>query len=251
MKYKALILDLDGTTVPSSRDGMPSPKVKQAVGEAAKHVKVCIATGRPTYLAEHIFNDLGITDLCVVDGGAELYDPSTRKVVFKRYIPVSEQVKVWEICNRFGISLASSENQYDEAISKPSEIKSETAKLFVDSVSKDTALKLIEELEAVETVAPHIASSWGSGDVVDIHITEASATKKHGVEELLRRLNLNAKEVIGVGDNHNDLPMLSAVGLKAVVGNAPNEIKEIADYVAPSLEDDGVADVIHKLILPQ
>jgi HAD superfamily hydrolase (TIGR01484 family) len=249
MKYKALILDLDGTTVPARRDGMPSEKVKQAVRQAAKHVKVCVATGRPIYLAEHIFKELGVNNLCVTDGGAEIYDPLSGRLVFKRYIPADDQVKIWEICRRFDVPLFTSETQYDKPIGDPSELKQEVAKLFIDAAPKELAIKLVEEMEAVEGVAPHFAGSWRPGDVVDIHITQAEATKKHGVEKLMKLLELNPAEVVGVGDNHNDLPMLSAVGLKVVVGNAPDEVKAAADYVAPPVEDEGVADVIQKFIL--
>lgn len=249
-KYKALILDLDGTVVPSRRDGMPSEKVKRAIIAAQGKVIVSIATGRPFILAEHILKELEIKYPCIVDGGAEIIDLATGRMLFKKYISPQKQVEVIEICKRFNIPVASSEDQYGSNLLNPnSEITKEAAKLFIDGVTKETALALLEEFEAVKGIAPHLASSWNQGDVVDIHITDALATKKHGVEELLRILNLKPEEVIGVGDHHNDLPLLSSVGLKVVVANAPKEVQAIADYVAPSLEDDGVADVIEKFIL--
>lgn len=250
MKYKALILDLDGTVVPSRRDGMPTERVKHAVRKASQHVKVCVASGRPYDLCVHILQALEITDPCVVDGGAEIRDPKNGSFLFRRYIPPQAQRQVLKVCQRFNIPLASSEDQYGSNLLKnPDRIKGPVAKLFIDAVSNQTAIELLEELESIEGVAPHLASSWQSGDVVDIHITEAQATKKHGVEELIRILGIQKSEVIGVGDHHNDLPMLESVGLKVVMGNAPEEVKAAADFVAPSLQDDGVAAVIEQFIL--
>jgi hydroxymethylpyrimidine pyrophosphatase-like HAD family hydrolase len=55
--------------------------------------------------------------------------------------------------------------------------------------------------------------------------------------------------VIAIGDGHNDMPLLEAAGLKVAMGNAPDEVKQLADYVAPSLADDGVAAAIDKFVL--
>ena len=52
--------------------------------------------------------------------------------------------------------------------------------------------------------------------------------------------------MVGVGDSYNDFPLLMACGLKAAMGNSVKEILDIADYVAPSVDDDGLANVIEK-----
>lgn len=45
------------------------------------------------------------------------------------------------------------------------------------------------------------------------------------------------------------MPLFESVGFKVAMGNAPKELKEIADYVAPTVQEDGVADVIERFIL--
>lgn len=54
---------------------------------------------------------------------------------------------------------------------------------------------------------------------------------------------------MGIGDGYNDLPMLEAVGCKVVMGQAPPEVKAVADYVTGTFEQDGVAEAVEKLIL--
>ena len=58
MKYKALFLDIDGTTVPVSLDAHPSARVIASVAKAQQVVHVCIATGRPLIYAKPVIREL-------------------------------------------------------------------------------------------------------------------------------------------------------------------------------------------------
>ena len=49
-------------------------------------------------------------------------------------------------------------------------------------------------------------------------------------------------------DYRNDFPLLMASGLRVAMGNAFSDLKEIAHYIAPSVQQDGVADVIQKFV---
>ncbi|MBX4181389.1 HAD hydrolase family protein, partial [Candidatus Parcubacteria bacterium] len=51
------------------------------------------------------------------------------------------------------------------------------------------------------------------------------------------------------GDARNDTPLLNVCGLRIAMGNADDKLKRIAHYIAPSVEDDGVAHVVEKFIL--
>jgi len=84
---------------------------------------------------------------------------------------------------------------------------------------------------------------------MDIDVTHAEATKMHGILEVAKLLNIDTKEIIGVGDGYNDFPLLMACGLKVAMGNAVDDLKAIADYVAPTVDEDGLADVIEKYVL--
>jgi hydroxymethylpyrimidine pyrophosphatase-like HAD family hydrolase len=61
-------------------------------------------------------------------------------------------------------------------------------------------------------------------------------------------LNVKREEIVGVGDSYNDFPLLEAAGLKIAMENGHSEIKEIADFVVPSHENDGVAYLIDRLL---
>ena len=57
------------------------------------------------------------------------------------------------------------------------------------------------------------------------------------------------EKLIAFGDGYNDIPMLQFAGLGVAMGNAKEEIKNAADMVAPSNNDDGVVNVLESLIL--
>ena len=70
-----------------------------------------------------------------------------------------------------------------------------------------------------------------------------------GAASIAKKLGISRKEIIACGDGYNDYPLLMAAGLKVAMGNAISDLKEIADYIAPPVQKDGVADVIEKFIL--
>ncbi|KKS86821.1 MAG: hypothetical protein UV61_C0006G0022 [Candidatus Gottesmanbacteria bacterium GW2011_GWB1_43_11] len=76
-----------------------------------------------------------------------------------------------------------------------------------------------------------------------------NASKLHGIHRVSQLLPVEPHEIIGVGDGYNDFPLLMACGLKIAMGNAVPDLKAIADFVAPGVEEDGVAVVIEKFIL--
>ena len=68
---------------------------------------------------------------------------------------------------------------------------------------------------------------------------------------IAKELGLKQEEIICVGDAGNDKHMIEYAGLGVAMGNATDEIKEMADYVTLSNDEDGVAHVINKFILEE
>ena len=66
---------------------------------------------------------------------------------------------------------------------------------------------------------------------------------------LLQKLGISRKELIACGDGFNDLSMIQYAGLGVAMHNAQPLVKEVADYIAPSNDDDGVAHVVERFLL--
>ena len=55
--------------------------------------------------------------------------------------------------------------------------------------------------------------------------------------------------MLAAGDSPNDIAMLNAVGMPVAVGNAEEEVKAVAKYIAPPNHEDGVAEAIERFVL--
>ena len=69
------------------------------------------------------------------------------------------------------------------------------------------------------------------------------------MDSVIRYFNADIKDTIAIGDGFNDLPMFEKAHLSVVMGNAPQEIKDKADRITTSLDEDGVYNAFKELKL--
>ena len=72
-----------------------------------------------------------------------------------------------------------------------------------------------------------------------------------GIARVGQTLGVIPANMVAVGDSYNDLPMLEACGFSIAMGNAPPEVKDAAEFVAPSVAEDGLAIAINEYVLPR
>lgn len=249
-----LVLDLDGTTVPlvTNYGGKLSPVVRDAVRRAIdRGVHVSIATGRPMNLALPLLQELGIKDPCMFCDGAVIYNPSTDTyidthlispekihevagIVGKKSLPF---FRVQTMGNEVSYADLEDNNQYATGVVLTGAPVKEFERIH-DALSKDPSLS-----------ARKISKTWDGGTL--IMITDTKATKQIAIAHLMEYFDVTADQIVAVGDSENDIPMILAAGVGVAMGNAPEELKAIVEYVAPSVEQDGVADVIEKFFPAQ
>ncbi len=83
-----------------------------------------------------------------------------------------------------------------------------------------------------------------SGEITSFHINKAT-----GMDSVIRYFNADIKDTIAIGDGFNDLPMFEKSHLSVAMGNAPQEIKDKADTITTSLDEDGVYNAFKELKL--
>ncbi|HRN96708.1 MAG TPA: HAD family hydrolase [Candidatus Levybacteria bacterium] len=254
MQYKALFLDVDGTLVPYEYNALPSQKVAEAIQQAQKHVAVCLVTGRSYAFVKHILQTLQInTGYAVVNTGALIIDLANESIVREQYIEQSDVSEIFRVLSEEAVKLYVKDTPFDPThypkFYDTSNLPEKAYMIFTDEEYPEEKIDLIlQKLSHLSNLNVH-KTVHKDPSKFGINVTHLNATKLHGVQFLLERLKLNREEVIGVGDSYNDFPLLMASGLKVAMGNAIQELKDIADYVAPPVTQDGVADVIEKYIL--
>ncbi len=246
MKYKAIICDLDGTTIPNRLDGMPSPRVIEAIRKASDKVHVSIATGRALWQAHPIIEVLQLSGPKILLNGALIINGSkepiyTQALLTKDYNTIVKYLKKAKI--RFTIDEIVKTVEY-----RPEYKPINPLSIFIWDQTEGRAANIIDDLSHIPTVALYRTIGWDKG-TFGVNISHILATKQHAIYELARILDIETHEIIGIGDGPNDFPLLMACGLKIAMGNAADDLKAIADYVAPSVQEDGLAHVIEKFIL--
>ncbi len=246
-QYKAILLDVDGTIMPNKVDGYPSSAVTLALQLAQQKLHVGIASARTLEYANHLFSHLGLTGPSILLGGCQIVDAQSKKTLFEKSIEPADFGRIVRIVERLDVACFIDEP--DQKIKyEPGYRPGKPLNIYLSKLTEAQADAIKHEFEAIPTITAHKATDFGN-NLFAINISHASVSKSHAVAEVAKLLEILPEEIIGVGDGYNDLPLLMACGLKVAVGNAVDELKTIADYIAPAMEDDGVVDVINRYVL--
>ncbi len=248
MNIQALIFDLDGTAIPSRIDGMPSQAVIDAVGKAKKVCHVAVATGRPYSFAKDILEALKIDDLCILSGGSSLYSCKTKEYVWQQEMDIHQLEEVVFKLKKFHAHDVEDDSLQGKVKLSNYHPKGPLCLTCIFSVNHADVEEIVSIVKETDGLVAHAMSSWTPG-AYDVHITHELATKKHALQSLLARLNVDHNNVMVVGDGGNDIPLFELAGLKIAMGNGADALKNKADWVAPSVDEDGLAVAIEKYIL--
>lgn len=148
------------------------------------------------------------------------------------------------------------ENMYDY-IDKMNEEKflkiticDENKSVFNSIMKKLSEIGAIEVLE-VSHMSRKIIQQGTEEIPIEYYYTEISAEnvdKWYAIEYLISKLNIEKEEVITMGDNINDKKMIQEAGLGVAMGQSTPAIKEIANEITTSNEEDGVAAFLEKIL---
>lgn len=248
------MLDVDGTTVPYDYGAVPSDAVAKAVIEAREKVLVCIVTGRSFVFIEKVLEKFAMNSgYAVVMNGAMVIDIATKKFLYEQQIALRDAVEIAEYLQSVGIPFYLKQDTFTESKAgghfiKDTPIESPYMFFSDDSFTREQIDTIFHDLSHLNELSLH-KSHHKIPDRYGFNISHVKASKLHGIEVILKETGINKEAVIAMGDGYNDFPLLMAAGLKVAMGNAVPELKEIADVIAPSVDEDGVAAIIHEYIL--
>lgn len=249
MPYKSILLDVDGTIVPIGPNTIPSKKVVRFLNKAGNRIFVSLVSGRPLNWLNDIFHLLNLTHPCIINGGSQIVDPKTKKILWEKSINKKSLDEILKIIKNNGFSFIVNDGGVEFRDPKILKFAKPIA-IQISYLKSGEVAGYLEKLNRISNITAHAFPSWKKNKT-DIYITHEKATKYHAVGKLSELLKIKTSDMIAVGDGPNDLPLLNACGLKIAMGNASENIKKMADYVAPSVSEDGVAHVVEKFILRQ
>ncbi len=249
MKYKLLVLDVDGTLVESREKGELNQVVIDSIRSAAIEIKISLCTGRTQEHIRKIIETLGIDNSYhVIESGTKLLNPLgqleyeknlTRSDLHLILSTINNSVTSYGICESG--TWKSSINDLNNG---------NVTVISLHSDSQQNTKEIIGRLKMIKgKYAYHVGSSWYSKEGAFISVTHKQADKRFGLEYIQKKLGIKKEETIGVGDMPNDLPLFEVSGLKIAMGNAHSSLKKKADIIAPPLKNNGVAWIVDKYIL--
>lgn len=252
MKNKAIIFDIDGTAIDSPSQKIPSDRLMGAVRNVEDSYYVCAATGRVWTFAKSVLKGLSLVDPCIISAGTQICNPVTGEIMWQRDIDKADLESALLIAKgypEYGVLYNDNdEDAYLNGGINVSGLQINESVYFFELifVPQRIAPEIVAKLSAIEGIAVTLVVAQREG-FNDIHITNRDATKEHAVAELLKIIQVNPENTIGVGDGHNDIHLFNAVKQKVAMGNAVEELKASSSKIIGAVKDDGFAQYLEDL----
>jgi len=245
MQYKALVFDIDGTAVVNKLEAMPSERLIRAINHAKGKLRLIAATGRTTEHALPIVQALGLTDPCVVTGGATIIEPVSGKILHEASFSQPQLDAITDACKDYPFQVRAGHQAFSESVAaKDSHLVTPVVIIFIAGLEKDDVPKMIKLLSAIPGVNATSAKAYIGGYV--LNLTTVDGTKEYGIGRVLKDIGIQKAEAIGIGDGDNDSHLFAATTYHIAMGNASDYLKSLADEIAPSVNEDGLAQVIER-----
>lgn len=267
MKYQLIAMDLDGTL--SNDQKIITEKTKAALMAAQeKGIRLALASARPS---PGLFRERDVLQMQSYGGilmsynGGRIVDAATGEVLFETamdmeqtrqvlrfleslpvtpilddgvqfYVTDKNGYKVDYECRNNNMVCQEVENLADFLHFAPIKILMSADPEKIREIQQEIARNLPEDLTVVQT-APFY-----------LEVIPACINKGQGIRDICQVLGMTPEQVIAFGDAQNDIPMLQAAGMGVAMGNATQAVKEAANYVTLSNNEDGIAAALEKLL---
>lgn len=245
-KFKVLLIDVDGTLIKNTGTSLPSKAVVDAIAKGRDKIQIGLASSRPLYMLREILGMVNLSGPLITLGGAQIFDEQYN-LVWEKAFNIKDVVELSKIAIKLKAHMLIENEKIGVGKTELDKID-KVYGIWMHGLSFNTAAEFMERASVIKDISIFKIVSWKES-CIDLSICPAQATKQHAVFELAKILKIDSSEIMVVGDGYNDFPLLMGGGFRIAMGNAVDEIKAIADYIAPSVDNDGVADVIKKFIL--
>lgn len=271
MSFRLVAFDYDGT---AAEDGaLPSPRVRAAVAAAlSAGVRLVLATGRSYPSANRYAAALGLRDPVICMQGAmvkELAD--SRATLLCEPLPREPLRDLLAKAEELGLDLTLYGEDhfyyldmrypqafYDRWFGLPMYRVSsfvEARNRLAERGQQPLKALIIGEPDENDRVIAELQPLYaGRLAVVRSHalfveVMSPHVSKGQALAFLAQRLGIAREETLAVGDSGNDISMIRWAGMGVAMGNATDDVKAVADWVAPSVAEDGLATVIERVVL--
>lgn len=263
MDYKIIALDLDGTLTNSQKT--ISIRTKNALIKAQKMgIKLILASGRPMHGISPIADELNLAEyggFVLAYNGAKIINYQTNETIYEKYLSDDIKQKVYDLSKKYGVSvntykkdeiIAASDNIYLQKESMINHMNIRIADNFHDDIDFHVVKYMLTgEGGHLAKIEPDVFESLKDyanvfrSEPYFLEIVPKNLDKAASLAVLLQYLDIDKSQLIAFGDGFNDRTMIEYAGLGIAMDNAQDVVKDVADYVTLSNDDDGIASALN------
>ena len=271
MKYKLLVLDVDGTLLDSEKK-ISKRTLAALLKVQQMGVRIVLASGRPTYGLMPIAKALELGNyggFILSYNGGQIINAQSGELLFERRINPEMLPYLEKKSRKNGFAIFTyhedtiiTDSPENEHIRREAELNG--LKIIAEtefSIAVDFApckcMLVSDDEEALVGLEDHWRRRLnGALDVFRsepyfLEVVPCSIDKSNTLGALLEKLGINSEEVIAIGDGVCDVSMIQSAGLGIAMGNAQDSVKVCADRITASNDEDGVAEAVEKAILAE
>ncbi|SHJ36857.1 hypothetical protein SAMN02745975_01933 [Geosporobacter subterraneus DSM 17957] len=263
--YKMVAIDLDDTLL--DNDNQISRQNKEVIERLLdKGMIVTIISGRSYASIKRYVDLLRLKHLCGSLNGASIILPENDEIVYRRAIH-------HDICRELIIEiepLGVHINYYHDSKvlsskqTKQAEAYMQLTNIEIDYVSSlkeysreyaATKILLIDDNEKLEPIRQKISPKFienvniSYSKPIFLEIFNKDVSKGKALQYIAEYYGIQREEIIAIGDGETDISMIEYAGIGIAMGNSSQRVKEKANYIAETNQQNGVAKILEKLIL--
>jgi hypothetical protein len=265
MDIRMIVLDMDGTLL-TTQNTLTERTVRSVAACVGRGFAVTVATGRVFHSVLPFAKELGLTDPLITANGAEIRAPGSEDALFYRPIekdPAREVLaffrdKGWYIQayhdGRLFVDQADDRaKSYGRLTFLDPEPLGEA--LYTMDVEPVKLLSITSSPEEAVSVRKAVQNRFGDGlyaavsNRLFVDMAHPEVSKARGLEILMEKEGVTPLQTMVVGDSENDLPLFERAGFSVAMGNARRDIREKADAVTLSNDEDGAALALERYAL--
>ncbi|SFR84104.1 Cof-type HAD-IIB family hydrolase [Anaeromicropila populeti] len=266
MAYEILVLDIDGTLTTSEKK--VSERTLNAIFQIQERGhRVVLASGRPTPGILNLAKMLKLDEyggFILAYNGAKVLDCKSGKTIYEKTLPMELLPELFEAAKEYKVGMLTYDTEgvigfhVDEYIELEGRINHLSVKSVDNLISHvDSPVnKCIMTGDGMYLAEVEKKMKERFGDRLSIFRSEPffleimpmNIDKAYSLERLLEHLGMTKEQMISCGDGFNDLTMIQYAGMGVAMGNAQEIVKEAADYITLTNDNDGVAHVIEKFM---
>ena len=268
MNQKVLVLDIDGTLTNSDKE------ITEATKKGIIHIQerghiVILASGRPTPGMKRYAEELELEKFggyLLSFNGGRITNCKTKEIVFQQTLPSHVISKIYQFAeeNDCGIITYTNEGiisgrRLDKYIELESKINNLPVKIVDNFIAYQNCdlnkCLMTADGEKAEIYEKQLAEKFEKelsiyrSEPFFIEIMPKNIDKATSLDRMLTSVGLTRENAICCGDGFNDMTMIQYAGVGVAMENAQPAVKEAADYITKSNDEDGIAHVIDKFII--